>query len=112
MRRSTMSKSWRSARALALLAASMPAVAQYVTTPQPEPNPPPGTENLTLTPKNGQSQQQQWTDRYECHQWAVNQSGFDPTRKTAPGGSGVEQYQRALSACLEGRGYTVHYAAP
>ena len=33
-------------------------------------------------PNAGQSEQQQSKDRYECHQWAVSQTGFDPT--TAP----------------------------
>ena len=33
-------------------------------------------------PKAGQSEQQQSQDRYECHQWAVSQTGFDPS--TAP----------------------------
>ena len=30
-------------------------------------------------PNAGQSQEQQGKDRYECHQWAVSQTGFDPT---------------------------------
>lgn len=29
-------------------------------------------------PNAGQSQEQQNKDRYECHQWAVAQTGFDP----------------------------------
>ena len=33
-------------------------------------------------PNAGQSEQQQSKDRYECHQWAVSQTGFDPS--TAP----------------------------
>ena len=33
-------------------------------------------------PRAGQSEQQQSKDRYECHQWAVSQTGFDPS--TAP----------------------------
>ncbi len=33
-------------------------------------------------PNVGQSEQQQSKDRYECHQWAVSQTGFDPS--TAP----------------------------
>lgn len=33
-------------------------------------------------PNAGQSQDQQSRDRYECHQWSVSQTGFDPT--TAP----------------------------
>jgi hypothetical protein len=42
----------------------------------------------------------------------VSQTGFDPTQP--PGGSPEPQkiekradYQRAMSACLDGRGYTV-----
>lgn len=33
-------------------------------------------------PKAGQSEAQQSKDRFECHQWSVTQSGFDPS--TAP----------------------------
>ena len=33
-------------------------------------------------PNAGQSEQQQSQDRYECHQWSVSQTGFDPS--TAP----------------------------
>jgi hypothetical protein len=71
-----------------------------------------GSTEVFVYPKNGQSEAQQSTDRYECHAWAVQQSGFDPTR---PSG-GVEDsqieskradYRRAEGACLEGRGYSV-----
>jgi uncharacterized protein YcfJ len=31
-------------------------------------------------PSRGQSPQQQQKDEYECHQWAVQQTGYDPTR--------------------------------
>jgi len=30
-------------------------------------------------PNAGQSQEQQSKDRFECHQWSVSQTGFDPT---------------------------------
>ena len=33
---------------------------------------------LFVYPSNGQSQQQQKRDEYECYQWAVEQSGIDP----------------------------------
>lgn len=33
-------------------------------------------------PNGGQSQEQQANDRFQCHQWSVSQTGFDPT--TAP----------------------------
>jgi hypothetical protein len=72
----------------------------------------PASNQLFIYPKNGQSAEQQQTDRYECHHWAVSQSGFDPTA----GGGGVatqeavekrNAYFRAHVVCLEGRGYTV-----
>jgi uncharacterized protein YcfJ len=31
-------------------------------------------------PGKGQSPQQQQKDEFECHQWAVQQTGYDPTR--------------------------------
>lgn len=67
---------------------------------------------LYIYPKNGQSEEQQATDRYECHSWAASQTGFDPTQPLG----GVEEsqvatkradYQRAQTACLEARGYSV-----
>jgi hypothetical protein len=57
-------------------------------------------------PKNGQTDDQQATDRYQCHQWAVSQSGYDPTRNAAAT-AGQGEYRRAVSACMEGRGYSV-----
>ena len=35
-------------------------------------------------PAKGQSADKQKKDEYECHQWAVNQTGFDPTKAAAP----------------------------
>ena len=61
-------------------------------------------------PKSGQSAEQQASDEYDCHRWAVNQTGFDPTA-VASGQNVVStqrgDYVRAQNACLEGRGYTV-----
>lgn len=31
-------------------------------------------------PKDGQSPQKQQQDDYQCHQWAVQQTGYDPTK--------------------------------
>ncbi len=130
---------------------------------------------LYVYPQQGQSAEQQSKDRFECHNWAVQQSGFNPTnpppvaapqqstggevlrggargaatgavigaitgnakkgakRGAVIGGAmgagrrqarkrqqrqaqaqaqarhqqGVDGYNRALSACLGGRGYTV-----
>lgn len=60
-------------------------------------------------PAQGQSAEQQGRDRYECHSWAVGQSGFDPASATRPASaSATELYRRALGACLAGRGYSVN----
>lgn len=69
-------------------------------------------KKLFIYPKQGQSAEQQAKDRYQCHAWAIDQTGFDPTR--AGGGVSVElyvskrdDYDRAMKACLEARGYSV-----
>jgi hypothetical protein len=35
-------------------------------------------------PAKGQSPDTQKKDEYECHQWAVQQTGYDPTKAAAP----------------------------
>jgi hypothetical protein len=76
--------------------------------PQP---PPPQGDNLFIYPQQGQSAEQQASDQYECHKWSSGQTGFDPTQ--AGGGVPPDQlvarradYQRAMTACLQGRGYS------
>jgi hypothetical protein len=64
-----------------------------------------GSTEVYAYPKNGQSEEQQATDRYECHKWAVAQSGFDPTHTSNASGNPVD-YRRAMTACLDGRGYS------
>jgi hypothetical protein len=90
----------------------------------PPPGPPPGLppgptpagprsgEQLFIYPRQGQSEKKQADDRYECHRWAAGQTGYDPTKPPVgmPEGQLIQtraDYQRAMSACLEGRGYTV-----
>jgi hypothetical protein len=63
-------------------------------------------------PARAQTAQQQATDEYDCHAWAVSQTGFDPTAAATGQRSNADpaqrdNYQRARGACLEGRGYTV-----
>ncbi len=36
-------------------------------------------------PQKGQSKDQQAKDEFECHRWAVQQTGVDPTRQSASG---------------------------
>lgn len=69
-----------------------------------------GAMSLFVYPKQGQSQQQTDSDRYQCHQWAVGQTGFDPTNTAANNGASTAtpvNYKRAVTACLEARGYSV-----
>jgi len=61
---------------------------------------------LYVYPAAGQSEEQTGQDRYECHVWSADQSGYDPTL----GGGTAEQadgYNRAFTACMEGRNYVV-----
>jgi hypothetical protein len=74
--------------------------------------PPAGAEDFFIYPKNGQSDDQQARDRYECHSWAMNQTGFDSSQPSggvppSQAGQKLSDYRRAMSACLEARGYTV-----
>jgi hypothetical protein len=53
---------------------------------------------IFMYPKNGQSAEQQATDKAECQQWAAHEAG-----QVAQNGS---DFQRAMIACVEGRGYS------
>jgi len=66
----------------------------------------PMAQDMFVYPRNGQSAEQANKDRYECHSWAVSQTGYDPTVAGNSTGRRAD-YQRAQTACLEGRGYTV-----
>jgi hypothetical protein len=71
---------------------------------------PPPAEQMFIYPRQGQGEAQQAMDRYECHRWAVSQTSFDPTQPVTVSDQKGEKradYQRAMSACLDGRGYTV-----
>jgi hypothetical protein len=56
------------------------------------------TGQIFMYPKNGQSPEQQATDKAECQQWAQQQAG-QVAQNTL-------DYQRAMAACVEGRGYS------
>jgi Protein of unknown function (DUF1269) len=45
-----------------------------------EPPPPPPPTHILFYPTNGQTPEQQNRDRYECYQWAMQQTGFDPSQ--------------------------------
>jgi hypothetical protein len=68
----------------------------------------PGSDEIFIYPRHGQTEQQQADDRYECHHWAVTQTGYDPTRPPGPEAAAKRpDYYRAMRACLEGRDYSV-----
>jgi hypothetical protein len=54
---------------------------------------------MFMYPKNGQSEEQQRSDKLECEKWASDQVGL---------GTNGPDYQRALAACIQGRGYSVN----
>lgn len=63
-------------------------------------------QDLYIYPAQGQTEQQQADDRYECHRWAVHESGYDPIDDEYDPEL-RDNYLRAMTACLVGRGYTV-----
>ena len=68
--------------------------------------------NLFAYPKNAQATEQQATDRIECQHWATDQTGINPpqgdaTATVAASPAKRQDFLRAQSACLEGRGYSV-----
>lgn len=51
-----------------------------------------------IYPRNGQSAEQMEADRQDCNRWAMTQPKAQ---------SDASVFQRAIAACMEGRGYTV-----
>jgi hypothetical protein len=99
--------------ALPVSAAPLIGSAQAVSTLQPmgtmrsEPD-----GDWALEPRNGVSYAQVARDRYECDLWAVDQTGFDPTKDDGglpPSGVTAKRadYLRAEAACLQAHGYVV-----
>jgi opacity protein-like surface antigen len=116
-------RSSRALRVLLVLAVSTPAAAQYVGTSPGTQSSEPATsstalsQDLSVYPKSGQTREQQSADLYQCYGWAKGQTGFDPTQVNggvAPDAvvARRDQYRRALTACLEARGYDVRYTPP
>jgi Glycine zipper 2TM domain len=61
-----------------LVACEAPPPRRTVVVAQPVPAP------IMVYPAQGQSAEQLERDRYECHTWAVQQTGFDPSRPGLP----------------------------
>jgi hypothetical protein len=63
----------------------------------PPPSPTPTSPDLVVYPRTGQSPEQTALDRSACAQWATGQATGQP----------ASVYMRAMSACMDGRGYTI-----
>lgn len=61
---------------------------------------------MLIYPKNAQSPQQQDEDRYECHTWAVQQTGFDPSQAypSNPNALDPQPYRPSQPHVLKGAG--------
>ncbi|MCS3840034.1 hypothetical protein HNR03_004650 [Pseudomonas sp. JAI111] len=76
----------------------------------PQPQPASNGYDVVAYPANGQSPEQVNQDGYECYQYAVQQSGFNPRTATyQPDPSVVQAYRQAQGNCLSSRGYQVSY---
>jgi len=65
------------------------------------------SNDIYIYPARGQSQAQQNQDRYECHSWAVNQTGFDPSRPpqaAMPAAPAPNTYQPSQRHIVRGAG--------
>lgn len=60
--------------------------------------PAPVMPRMYVYPAKGQTEQQLEQDRYECHSWAVQQSGYDPSR------AGSQAYRNVVVAPPPGAG--------
>lgn len=61
-----------------------------------------GAQDLFIYPSQGQSQDQQDRDRFECHNWASQQTGFDPTRMAQAPGAAPPQKEAPQGGVLQG----------
>jgi hypothetical protein len=72
-----------------LLLSAATLLAGCVETPPPRrvyqsPPPPPPRTDVYAYPQQGQTPEQTDRDRYDCHEWAVKQSNFDPSAPGTP----------------------------
>ncbi len=85
-------RAWRAGAALALAAAALAGCAVVPAGPVVQRVPAPAAQPVSVEvyayPLRGQSTEQQRRDRYECHLWAVQQTGVEPSALTvSPGGT-------------------------
>lgn len=66
-----------------------------------------GSDRLVIYPAAGQTDAQRDRDRFECHDWAAGETGYDPSNPDADPVLRPD-YQRAMTACLVSRDYVVN----
>jgi hypothetical protein len=64
------------------LVACYPATYREVPSANPAPKAP--LTQVYFYPKEGQTKEQQSRDHYECYNWAIQQTGFDPSQSSIP----------------------------
>jgi YMGG-like Gly-zipper len=58
---------------------------------------------MYIYPSKGQDQNKQDEDRYDCHSWAVSQTGYDPSKpQTLSSSPGTQQYRPSQPHILRG----------
>lgn len=62
---------------------------------------------LYVYPQAGQSADQVSRDRTQCHDWAAGESAYDPQAVKRQKTDELANYDRAFTACMEGRNYSV-----
>jgi hypothetical protein len=60
--------------------------------------------DMFIYPSKGQNQAQQDKDRYECHSWAVQQTGFDPSKPQSANSQSTQQRSSSSAPVLQGAG--------
>jgi Glycine-zipper domain len=58
--------------------------------------------DMFIYPGKGQNQAQQDKDRYECHSWAVQQTGFDPSKPQSANSQPSQLRQSSPPPVLQG----------
>lgn len=64
-------------------------------------------DGLYVYPRKGQRQSRLVADRKACNAWAREESGHDPAATEDTDADAYAEFQRAVSVCLEARGYSV-----
>lgn len=66
------------------LTACYPSAYREVRSAEPTPNPKAPITQVYFYPKEGQTTEQQSRDHYECYNWAMEQTGYDPSQSSIP----------------------------